>query len=134
VISFNPTVKKLLLGLGIAVVLLVTITAARLNWKIREKGHQMQQGKLIVDNIRDHDATIEAYWSPGVTIRVYGITESTRQEIVISWVNDLKKQRLIDRSVRVAFYKQRNIKRVPLGPRAWTEEEGPEELIRLVKL
>src|SRR5437868_6402581 len=82
---------------------------------------EMAEGETIVRDILAHDKTILTRWTteraPGtVTINLYGVTDTKKQDAVISWVKALKHHGEVILLVNLRFYKNVNLIEEPGSP------------------
>ena len=94
---------------------------------------EASEGETVVRNILGHDKTIVTAWStraaPGtVTVLIYGVTDSTKQNTIISWVKALRQHRQISLPVNLRFYQRLNLPKEADGSFSW--RHGPERLVR----
>lgn len=122
----------------------VTVTAILFYFPIRLlcsvacKEEDIRQGKNIVDDIKEHDKTINAGWRDGgcsANIRVYAVTDPTQQNAIISWIKQFKSRGEVNRRVKLTFYARENMIYMPGNkPGFWGWRRGPEKIIRSVTL
>jgi hypothetical protein len=125
----------------VAVVTVATILfifPIRSLWSIASKADAVRQGKMIVDDIKAHDKTINAWCKnsgPAAEIRVYAVTDADRQNAIIRWIEDFKAHGQVNRPVKLRFYERENMIYMPgnrPGFGGW--RRGAEKVVRTVTL
>jgi hypothetical protein len=103
--------------------------------KMNDEAHSMHEGHVIVDEIKAHDKTINANWSTSegrALVRIYGVTDVNRQDMVLAWAKSLKERGRITRPVKVAFYERENMITTVDSKGFSGGHRGPELEIRAV--
>lgn len=125
----------------VAVVTVATILfifPIRSLWSTASKADAIRQGKMIVDDIKAHDKTINAWCrSSGCAaeIRVYSVTDADQQNAIIRWIEDFKAHGQVNRPVKLRFYERENIIYMPGDrPGFRGSRRGPEKIVRTVTL
>ena len=116
-----------------------------LHVQIGYDAEDMRQGKLIVEDLKARDKSINAGWRSGArllsysyggpVISVYAVTEPARQDAILAKIREMQRNGLITRKVEVLFYERENMIYTPVDKKGfWGARRGPERLIRDVTL
>jgi hypothetical protein len=139
--SFKQLLLNDWLVAPVAVVTVATILfifPIRSIWSIASKADAIRQGKMIVDDIKAHDKTINAWCrnSGGAAeIRVYAVTDANQQNAIIRWIENFKARGQVNRPVKLRFYERENMIYMPGNrPGSWGWRRGPEKIVRTVTL
>jgi len=139
--SFKQLLLNDWLVAPVAVVTVATILfifPIRSIWSIASKADAIRQGKMIVDDIKAHDKTINAWCrnSGGAAeIRVYAVIDANQQNAIIRWIEDFKARGQVNRPVKLRFYERENMIYMPGNrPGSWGWRRGPEKIVRTVTL
>ncbi len=93
--SFNQLLLNdwFLAAVAVVIVAILFIFPIRSLWSIASKVDAIRQGKMIVDDIKAHDKTINAWCRNSgcaAEIRVYAVTDADQQNAIIRWIEDFK--------------------------------------------
>jgi hypothetical protein len=138
--SFNQLLLNdwFLAAVAVVIVAILFIFPIRSLWSIASKADAIRQGKMIVDDIKAHDKTINAWCRNSgcaAKIRVYAVTDADQQNAIIRWIEDFKAHGQVNRPVRLRFYERENMIYMPGNkPGFWGWRRGPEKIVRTVTL
>jgi hypothetical protein len=127
--------------IAVAAVIIAISVVLPLHVQVGYDAEDMRQGKLVVDDIKAQDKTINASWRSGArllsytyggpVISVYAVTDSDHQDAIVGCIREMKQRGLVNRTVRILFYERENMIYTPVDKKGfWGAHRGPEKLIR----